>query len=168
MNLTSIESRIFEIRGQKVMIDHDLAELYETETKILKQSVKRNIDRFPADFMFELTKEEYESLRSQIVTLDQGRGQHVKYMPFVFTEQGVSMLSSVLRSKKAIAVNISIMRTFVFLRQFALSHEDLTLQLEQLEKRFNRQFTDVYDVLQYLTDDKVDRDKWTKRKKIGY
>lgn len=150
------------------MIDHDLAELYETETKILKQSVKRNIDRFPADFMFELTKEEYESLRSQIVTLDQGRGQHVKYMPFVFTEQGVSMLSSVLRSKKAIAVNISIMRTFVFLRQFALSHEDLTLQLEQLEKRFNRQFTDVYDVLQYLTDDKVDRDKWTKRKKIGY
>ncbi len=149
------------------MLDHDLAELYQTETKVLKQSVRRNLDRFPTDFMFELRKEEYDSLRSQFVTL-KNRGQHSKYLPFAFTEQGVTMLSSVLRSPKAIAANIAIMRTFVFIRQYALSHEELTLQLEELEKRFNRQFSDVYEALRYLNADKDQKEEWSSRKKIGF
>lgn len=167
MELKTIESKIFNIRSSRVMLDHDLAELYETETKVLKQSVRRNIERFPADFMFELTKGEYDSLRSQFVTL-KNRGQHSKYLPFAFTEQGVAMLSSVLRSQKAIAANIAIMRTFVFIRQYALSHEELTLQLEELEKRFNRQFSDVYEALRYLNADKDQKAEWSSRKKIGF
>ena len=144
MQIEIIQERIHEIRGQKVMLDFDLAELYCTETKVLKQAVRRNIDRFPVDFMFELKKEEYDQcLRSQIVTLDIGRGKHVKYLPFAFTEQGVAMLSSVLKSKKAIEVNISIMRVFVFIRQYALSHKDLTDRLRELENRYNLQFSDI-------------------------
>jgi len=167
MELRTIESKIYNIRSCKVMLDHDLTELYQTETKVLKQSVRRNIDRFPGDFMFELKKDEYDSLRSQNVTL-KNRGQHSKYLPFAFTEQGVAMLSSVLRSRKAITVNIAIMRTFLFMRQFALSHEELTLQLEELEKRFNKQFSDVYEALPYLNSDKDRREEWSKRKKIGF
>ena len=167
MELKTIESKIYTIRSCRVMLDHDLAELYQTETKVLKQSVRRNLDRFPTDFMFELRKEEYDSLRSQFVTL-KNRGQHSKYLPFAFTEQGVTMLSSVLRSPKAIAANIAIMRTFVFIRQYALSHEELTLQLEELEKRFNRQFSDVYEALRYLNADKDQKEEWSSRKKIGF
>ena len=103
MKLQEIQNRIYELRGQKVMLDFDLAELYQVETRVLKQAVRRNIERFPNDFMFQLTQEEYNSLTSQIVILkNKGRGQHSKYMPFPFTEQGVAMLSSVLRSKKVI------------------------------------------------------------------
>ena len=108
-----IESQIFLVRGQKVMLDIDLASLYEVEAKALNQAVKRNLDRFPTDFMFQLTGEEAERLRSQIVTLKTGRGQHRKYLPYAFTEQGVAMLSSVLRSRRAVLVNIEIMRAFV-------------------------------------------------------
>lgn len=106
MDLQIIQSKIYEIRGCRVMLDSDLAALYQVETKALKQAVKRNIERFPDDFMFELTKEEVECLRSQIVTLNEKQGQHLKYMPYAFTEQGVAMLSSVLRSQTAIEVNI--------------------------------------------------------------
>jgi phage regulator Rha-like protein len=118
-----IENKILLIRNKKVMLDSDLAHLYDVETKVLNQAVKRNVSRFPHDFMFQLTKVEYDSLRSQIVTLK--RGQHRKYFPYVFTEQGVAMLSSVLHSERAIQVNIQIMRTFAKIRQMMVTHEGL-------------------------------------------
>src|SRR3990172_2272519 len=129
----SIESKIFSIRGKRVMFDRDLANLYQVETKVLNQAVKRNIQRFPDDFMFQLTKEEFNSLRSQIVTLK--RGQHRKYLPYVFTEQGVAMLSSVLNSERAIQVNIAIMRAFVRLREVLSTHKKLANKLDELERK---------------------------------
>ncbi len=128
-----IERKILLIRGYKVMLDKELAILYGVPTKVLIQAVKRNIERFPGDFMFQLTWKDAENLRSQIVTLKQG--QHLKYRPYVFTEQGVSMLSSVLRSKQAIQVNIAIMRTFVRLRQLLATHKELAEKLSKLERR---------------------------------
>ena len=125
-NSQIITQKIIEIRGHKVLLDFDLAELYNTETRTLKQAVRRNLNRFPEDFMFELTEEEWISLRSQIVTLKTGRGQHSKYLPFAFTEQGVAMLSSVLNNERAIEINIAIMRSFVSLRKFAQTYEELT------------------------------------------
>ena len=150
------------------MLDFDLAELYNTETKVLKQAVRRNIERFPPDFMFELKKEEYDSLRSQNVTLENGRGKYSKYLPFAFTEQGVAMLSSVLKSPKAVEVNISIMRVFVFIRQYALSHKDLTEKLVELENKYDIQFLDVYDALKFLMDEKQNQTDWNNRKQIGF
>src|SRR4030043_299374 len=119
-----IEKSILQIGGKKVMLDADLAELYGVETRVLVQAVKRNLERFPEDFMFQLSKEEADFLRSQIVTLKKGRGQHSKYLPYAFTEQGVAMLSSVLNSERAIQVNIQIMRAFTALRQMISSHAD--------------------------------------------
>ncbi|MGA2297410.1 MAG: ORF6N domain-containing protein [FCB group bacterium] len=127
-------NRIHLIRGEKVILDVDLALLYEVETRVLKQAVKRNMKRFPNDFMFELTKKEYDSLRSQFVTLK--RGEHSKYLPFAFTEQGVAMLSGVLKSDKAIEVNIAIMRTFVQLRRYAGLHKEIFERLDNLEAGF--------------------------------
>ena len=127
-----IASKIYIIRRLRIMLDRDLAELYGVETKQLKRAVKRNLDRFPSDFMFELTLEEYDALRRQIGTLK--RGSHSKYPPFAFTEQGVAMLSSVLNSKRAIQVNIQIMRVFTRLRQILLSNKDLRRELEELLK----------------------------------
>ena len=168
MHLSLIQSRIYEIRGQKVMLDFDLAELYEVETKRLKEQVRRNIERFPADFMFELTKEDVQVLRSQIATLEKGKGKHSKYPPYAFTEQGVAMLSTVLHSEKAIEVNIAIMRAFVFIRQYALSHKDLTEKLKELESKYNKQFKDVYEAINFLiSKDKQDTAQ-KKRRKIGF
>ncbi|TAH39073.1 MAG: ORF6N domain-containing protein [Bacteroidetes bacterium] len=163
-----IQEKIIEVRGQKVMLDFDLAELYDTETKVLKQAVRRNLERFPADFMFELKKEEYDSLRSQSVTLENGRGKYSKYLPFAFTEHGVAMLSSVLKSTKAVEVNISIMRVFVFIRQYALSHIDLTEKLLELENKYDIQFLDVYEALKFLMDEKQSQLDWNNRKQIGF
>ena len=123
------------------MLDIDLAKLYEVETKVLKQAVKRNIDRFPEDFMFELNKNELESLRSQFVTLEKGKGQHSKYLPFVFTEQGVAMLSGVLKSKRATEVNITIMRTFVQFRKLLTGNKELTQKIKDLESLANERFS---------------------------
>ncbi len=159
MQLQTIQNKIYEIRGQKVMLDFDLAEMYNTETKRLKEAVRRNINRFPSDFMFELTKDEFNSLRTQIATSKRGG---TRYTPFAFTEQGVAMLSSVLKSDKAIEVNIAIMRAFVFVRQYALSHKDLTEKLNQLETKYNKRFKDVYDAINYL----LKKDKQNKTKKI--
>jgi hypothetical protein len=136
------------LRGCKVILDNDLADLYEVEVKQLKRQVRRNIDRFPADFMFELSQEEYESLRRQFGTLK--RGEHSKYLPYAFTEQGVAMLSSVLRSKRAVQVNIEIMRAFVRLRQLMSTHKDLARKLEALEKRYDAQFKVVFDAIRQL------------------
>jgi hypothetical protein len=145
-----IESQIFLIRGQKVMLDSDLASLYEVEAKVLNQAVKRNLDRFPEDFMFQLTAEESARLRSQIVTLKTGRGQHRKYLLYAFTEQGVAMLSSVLRSKRAVMVNIEIMRAFVRLRQILGAHADLARKLAALERKYDSQFKAVFDAIREL------------------
>jgi hypothetical protein len=129
----SIETLIYEIRGQKVMLDKDLAKLYGVETKVLNQAVKRNINRFPEDFMFQLTHE--ECLRSQIVTLNTKQGHHLKYMPYAFTEQGVAMLSSVLKSDSAIEINIRIIRTFVFIRKSIYTSQILNAELEVIKSK---------------------------------
>jgi len=146
-----ITRAILLIRGQKVMLDDALAALYEVEVKVLNQAVRRNAERFPADFMFQLTAEEAARLRSQFVTLKTRRGQHRKYRPYAFTEQGVAMLSSVLRSKRAVRVNIEIMRAFVQLRQMLSSHADLARKLAALEKKHDAQFKIVFDAIRELT-----------------
>jgi len=146
-----IEWAILFIRGEKVMLDSDLAELYEVETRILNQAVKRNIERFPADFMFQLTLEESEIVvrsRSQSVILK--RGANVKYQPYAFTEQGVAMLSSVLHSERAVAVNIGIMRAFVKLRQMLSSNAELARKLADMEKKYDAQFKVVFDAIRQL------------------
>jgi phage regulator Rha-like protein len=132
---SEIASKIYIVRSFRVMLDRDLARLYGVETRVLNQAVRRNIDRFPEDFMFQITVNEYNSLRSQFVTLKKGRGQHRKYLPFVFTEQGIAMLSSVLNSKKAIEINIQIMRTFIKLRKFVLTNKELRILINKLEKK---------------------------------
>ncbi len=161
-----IQEKIYYIRGEKVMFDRDLAVLYGVETKVLNQAVKRNATRFPEDFMFQLSSKEAEmfsryqfgalnenddkSLRSQIVTLKKGRGQHLKYTPYVFTEQGVAMLSSVLKSERAVQVNIQIMRTFTQIRKMLISHKDLREKLELLEKKYDKKFRVVFETLGML------------------
>ena len=157
MELEIIQNRIFELRGYKVMLDFHLAEMYQVETKRLKEQVRRNIERFPKDFMFELSREEYNFLRSQIATLEIGRGKYSKYQPFAFTEQGVAMLSSVLNSKLAIEVNINIMRAFVNIRnclsqQTAMSREieDLWRAINDLSEDNRKEFDDIYIVLAEL------------------
>ena len=146
--VSTIEASILLIRGEKVILDVDLAELYTVETKVLLQAVNRNLERFPADFMFQLDNEEWASLRSQFVT-SKGRGGR-RYRPYVFTEQGVAMLSSVLRSRRAVQVNIEIMRTFVRLRQILASHAVLSRKLNELEKKYNREFKVVFDAIREL------------------
>lgn len=145
-----IERRIYFIRDQKVMLDADLAEMYQVTTFNFNKAVKRNIDRFPEDFMFQLTKEEAESLRFQIgMSKPQGRGGR-RYLPYAFTEQGVAMLSSVLNSERAVQVNIAIMRAFVQLRQMLQSNEELNRKLTALEKKYDAQFKVVFDAIRQL------------------
>jgi len=168
MEIQVIRNKIHEIRGHKVILDYDFAELYMVENKRLKEAVRRNLSRFPEDFLFELTKDELISLRSRIATLKSGRGKFSKYLPFAFTEQGVAMLASVLHSETAIQVNIQIVRAFVFLRQYALNHEDLNDKLKSLESTFNQRFKDIDDAINYmLKKDKTKLDQ-TNRKKIGF
>ena len=166
MQALTIQNKIYEIRGQKVMLDFDLADLYETETRVLKQAVRRNIDRFPSDFMFQLTVSEIDSLVSQSVI--PSRSNFGGAFPFAFTEQGVAMLSSVLKSKKAIEMNITIMRAFVFIRQYALSHKDLTEKLKELEGKYDTQFKDVYDAISYLLQKDKQETEQKERKRIGF
>jgi hypothetical protein len=145
-----IDPHICLIRGQNVMLDADLAVLYEVEVKVLNQAIKRNIERFPEDFMFKLTKQEVTNLRSQFVTLKKGHGQHRKYLPYAFTEQGLAMLSSVLRSARAIQVNVEIMRAFVRLRQMLTGNVELARKLAALEKKYDSQFKVVFDAIRAL------------------
>lgn len=164
-NLIQIQNLIYEIRGQKVMLDSDLATLYQVQTKVLNQAVKRNIKRFPADFMFQLTKEEFLNLKSQFVTSSWGG---IRKMPYVFTEQGVAMLSGLLNSDIAIAVNIKIMRAFVQIRKLSIEHKDLQEQIQELKQYF----------LQYAKDNNAEIDRIneainllmdrTKPRKIGF
>jgi len=149
--LDPIAQRILLIRGHRVMLDSDLAELYEVTTKRLNEQVRRNIKRFPPDFMFQLTPEEFTSLRSQNATLKIGRGHHRKYLPYAFTEQGVAMLSGVLNSERAIDVNVAIMRAFVKLREFAMTHKELSRKLNAMEKKYDTQFKVVFDAIRLLS-----------------
>jgi hypothetical protein len=179
--IQTIQNRIYEIRGERVMLDFDLAALYEVETKVLNQAVKRNSSRFPGDFMFQLTRQEWEMLRSQNVTadplrsqnvtLETGRGRHTKYLPFAFTEQGVAMLSGVLRSDKAIQMNIAIMRAFVAVRKALLEHTDLTSQIREIKERLGEhdvQLSQIYDALENMLDEKAAQRKWEDRERIGF
>jgi hypothetical protein len=168
MELELIKNSILDIRGKRVILDYELAKLYEVETKALKQAVRRNIDRFPEDFMFQLTKEEWKLLRTQSVTLEIGKGHYPKYLPFAFTEQGVAMLSAVLNSQRAIQVSIQIMRAFVLMRQWALEYHDLQEKLTDLEKRFGQKFTDIEQVLNYMIQKDQKQMQQGERKKIGF
>ena len=181
--IQSIQNRIYEIRGERVMLDRDLAALYETETKALNLAVKRNIKRFPGDFMFHLNKEEFEDLRFQIETLEtndhplrlqnetsKGRGG-TRYLPYAFTEQGVAMLSGVLNSDKAINMNIAIMRAFVEVRKVLLRQNDLKEQLQQIKERLGEhdvQINQIYDAMENLLDEKAAQRKWAERERIGF
>ena len=161
MPVEIIERKIYLLRGHKVLLDSDLAELYGVEVKQLKRQVRRNIKRFPEDFMFQLQKEEYEFLRSHFGTLK--RGEHAKYFPYAFTEQGVAMLSSVLNSDRAIEVNIQIMRAFVKLREMLSTHKDLARKLADMEKKYDSQFKVVFDAIRQLMTPPE-----TKKKPIGF
>jgi phage regulator Rha-like protein len=180
--IQNIQNRIYEIRGERVMLDRDLALLYGTETKSLNLAVKRNSKRFPPDFMFQLTREEYESLRLQIATLNENessrfqfetlkRGQNLKYLPYVFTEQGVAMLSGVLNSERAIYMNIAIMRAFVEVKRVLLKQNDLKEQLKEIRERLGEhdaQLNQIYDAMENLLDDKAAQRKWEERDRIGF
>ncbi len=157
-------SKIYLIREQKVMMDFDLAELYGIETKMLKRAVKRNMQRFPPDFMFELSQDEQTSLRRQIGTLK--RGEHSKYKPYAFTEQGVAMLSSVLNSPAAIAVNIQVIRVFTRMRALLLTHKDILLQLEKMEKKLGKHDEQIVLVFEYLK--KLLSPPQAPRRRIGF
>ncbi len=175
-----IERAILLMRGQKIILDKDLANLYEVPTRTLNQAVKRNLGRFPVDFMFRQTWAEVGVLRSQFVTLELGRssglaksgsargtvkrGSHSKYRPYAFTEQGVAMLSSVLRSERAVLVNVEIMRAFVRMRQILASHADLARKLDALEKKYDIQFKAVFDAIRQLMAPPAE----TKKGKIGF
>ena len=156
----TITSRIYFIRDLNVMLDRDLAELYGVETKVLKQAVRRNIKRFPEDFMFVLTNQEVRILRSQLVTSSWGGS---RYLPMVFTEQGVAMLSTVLNSKRAIRVNIEIMRVFTKLRKMFFSHEDLRRKIEEMESKYDEQFRVVFEAIRQLL-----KEENQPKRKIGF
>jgi phage regulator Rha-like protein len=182
--IKSIQNRIYEIRGERVMLDFDLAALYEVGTKVLNQAVKRNIRRFPKDFMFRLTPDEWEAMRSQFVTTsetqDTMRSQIVtasqskrntKITPYAFTEQGVAMLSGILNSDKAIAMNIAIMRAFVEIRRVLIQENDLREQLKQIKERIGEhdiQLNQLYDAMENLLDENAAKNKWEERERIGF
>lgn len=194
--IQSIQNRIHVIRGERVLLDKDLAALYETETKALNLAVKRNIERFPEDFMFQLTKEEWDTLRFQTETSvpvepnsdatqplrlqietsktgggsGPGRGG-TRYLPYAFTEQGVAMLSGVLHSDKAIKMNIAIMRAFVEVRRILVHQSDVRLQLQELKDRLGEhdvQLNQIYDAMENLLDEKASQRKWDDRERIGF
>jgi len=179
MELQVIQTKIHTIRGERVMLDFDLAELYEVDTRRLKEAVRRNIERFPDEFMFELTPAEFKNLRSQIATSSWGG---TRYPPFAFTEHGVAMLSSVLNSPKAIQTNIAIVKAFISLRRYALTYAELAQKIAELETKFDREFADINEVLKWLGEENqarhdeikaldADHEKpedWQKRPRIGF
>ena len=165
MEVTTIKNSIHEIRGKRVILDYELAKMYEVETRVLKQAVRRNIDRFPEDFMFELTEEEMKNLTSQFVMSSWGGTRHGT---FAFTEQGVAMLSSVLKSKLAIQINISIMRAFVMMRQWSLTYHELAERLEELERKHGQRFDGIEQVLNYFIQKDKQSTQQNQRKQMGY
>ena len=183
--IQSVQNRIYQIRGQRVILDKDIAFLYEIETKVLNQAVNRNIKRFPLDFMFQLTKEEVEllrlqknqvndmtpNLRFQIETSSYTDWGGTRYLPHAFTEQGVAMLSGIINSKKAIQMNIAIMRAFVELRRILLIKSDFKLQLDLIKDRlsgYDAQLNQIYDAIENIMDETVAKNKWDNRTRIGF
>lgn len=166
MQLQIIQNKIYQVRGERIMLDFDLAEMYDVETRALKQAVRRNMDRFPEDFMFQLTDKEIDNMVSQSVIPSKSKFGGAK--PFAFTEQGVAMLSSVLNSKKAIEVNIAIIRAFVVLRQHLADYKDLKEEIAKLEKQMNVQFKDINQALHYLLNKDEQQTQQTNRKQIGF
>jgi phage regulator Rha-like protein len=183
LNIQSIQNRIYDIRGERVMLDFDLAALYNVEARTLNQAVKRNIERFPEDFMFQLQSFEYENIKNQneavrknpssqnvmMGNLPQNRTN--KYLPYAFTEQGVAMLSGILRSSTAIAMNIAIMRAFVEIRRVLLKQPDIKQQLNELKERLgehDEQLNQIYDAIENLMDEKIAQKKWEHRERIGF
>jgi phage regulator Rha-like protein len=179
--IKSIQNRIYELRGERVMLDFDLATLYGVETRVLNQSVKRHIKRFPKDFMFQLTKEEFESIRAQNELLQKGMSSQIVMTypttrptsnpPYAFTEQGVAMLSGILNSDKAINMNIAIMRAFVEVRRIVLQQSDLKQQLKEIKERLGEhdaQLNQIYDAMENLLDEKAAQRKWDERDRIGF
>lgn len=182
--IRSIQNRIYEVRNERVMLDFDLAQLYEVETKALNQAVKRNNKRFPSDFMFRLTLTEWQAIRSQSVTASEStvslRSQSVtasqskrntSVTPYAFTEQGVAMLSGILNSDKAINMNIAIMRAFVEIRKILLKQSDLKEQLSEIKERLGEhdvQLNSIYDAMENLLDEKAAQKKWEDRDRIGF
>ena len=171
-NITIIQTSIYEVREQKVMFDFDLAILYRVETKRLKEAVRRNKKKFPSDFMFELTKKEWNNLRSQFASSSWGG---IRYPPFAFTEHGVTMLASILNSDRAIKMNIAIVRAFISLKQVVLRHKDLAERLEELRKELHErigehdtQLAAIYDAIENLLDEKAEQKNWKERERIGY
>ena len=170
MQIQIIQRKIYEIRGQKIMLDFDLAALYGTETRTLKQAVKRNIVRFPKDFMFQLNKKEWQEL----ITICDNLPEGLKFspaLPFAFTEHGVTMLASILKSKKAIQMNIAVVRAFIAFKQFALNYKELSDQIKELKEttgNHNVQLNQIYDALENLLDEKVEQKKWQERERIGF
>ena len=184
--IQSLQNRIYEIREQRVLLDRDLSIIYETDTKVLNQAVKRHIDRFPLDFMFQLTIEELEivnqqcntndpspNLRSQIVTssLSPATWGGVRFLPYAFTEQGVAMLSGIINSKRAIQMNIAIMRAFVELRKVLLMKADFKIQLDEIKERLgghDAQLNQIYDAIENIIDQNIAQNKWDRRDRIGF
>jgi len=182
--IKSIQNRIYEIRGERVMLDFDLASLYEVETKVLNQAVKRNIKRFPDDFMFRLSSIEWENIRSQFVTaspekIDQSSQivmisqskRNLGITPYAFTEQGVAMLSGVINSDKAINMNIAIMRAFVDVHKILLKQSTINEQLTEIKERIGEhdiQLNELYDAMENLIDEKIAQIKWNERERIGF
>lgn len=178
MEAIIIQQKIFEIRGEKVMLDFDLAILYHVPTKRLNEQVKRNLSRFPEDFMFQVTAKEWELVqrnpdfhiavnRSQFATASV-KNRNKQYLPYAFSEHGVTMLASVLKSEQAIIANIAIVRAFIALRQVALQYKELAEKLAQLESTNNKQFKDIYQALNYLIDKKQKEEDFGKRQRIGF
>ncbi len=171
MEIVHIQDIIYELRNEKVILDFDLAVLYEIETKALNQAVKRNHNRFPNDFMFRLTVEEWQNLmRSQNVTASQAK-RNIKITPFAFTEHGVAMLASVLKSDKAVKMNISIVRAFIALRQFTINYQTLSkeiIELKNIAASHNIQLNEIYSAIENLLDEKVERKSWEERERIGF
>ena len=159
----TIEGKILLFRGKKVMLDRDLAKLYEVETKYLKRQVRRNFGRFPSDFMFRLSKQEFKNWRCQFVTSNSADKMGLRYPPYAFTEPGVAMLSSVLNSKRAIQVNIQIIRTFIKLREIALTHVVLKRKIEAMEKKYDKQFRIVFEAIRKLLEPPP-----TPKRRIGF
>ncbi len=179
--ILSIQNRIYEIRGERVMLDFDLAQLYEVETRVLNQSVKRNLRRFPTDFMFQLTKEEIDLFRIEADSLKKGMSSQivmtypnkrpVKALPYAFTEQGVAMLSGILSSDKAISMNIAIMRAFVEIRKLLLQKNDFKEQFKEIKEKLGEhdaRLNQIYDAMENLLDEKAAGRKWAERERIGF
>ena len=173
-DLIIIQQKIYEVRGQKVMLDFDLAELYSVETRIMNQAVKRNLDRFPKDFMFQITLKEWKTMSSQFVMTSSYKRPKTA-LPYAFTEHGVTMLANVLKSKKAIKMSIAVVRAFISLKQMVMQHKDLAERLEKLRKELHErigehdtQLAAIYDAIENLLDDRTERKSWEERERIGY